>query len=951
MKKSLLLIGCLLVFLNAFTQTSFQTAPELSQRTMEVKGRVTDATTHEPIVGANVVIKGTTKGAPSDFDGYFTLSLVPEGSLTLTVSYISYKGFEKTLQVSKESNLFLEIALEQNVELIQTVTVVGSQITNTEISMMKTIRDQNTVTNGVPAQLIKKTQDRDAGEVVSRIPGITIQDGRFVVIRGLNERYNSVWLNDLPAPSAEADAKAFSFDFIPASMIDNIVVYKSFSPELPGDFAGGLVQISTICNPETNFIQASYSSAVSEGSSFQKHKLYPVGGNGLSNSVSSLNLPGTFPEQFSAISSSEAGKDEKTFWGQSLNKLWTPQSIVAPADQRLSLVGAWKKDMGKVRIANYSQVNYSTTFQQDSIFRAAYNSYDEIAQKPDTSYCFNDVQYSNSVKIGAMSNWSVSKGKSRIEFRNIFNYQASNKVTEREGHDFYGGIDLRGLNMTVKVRRLYSGQLSGVHTFGKQESKLKWYAGYSATSQQMPDSKRLTWVRNDQEDSPEYGQYGLNFSFTANSNLSGRIFHDMHEQIFNAGSDVSSAITIGNTKLEYKTGFFAEVRVRSFAARNLGYKIAKTSLFDWSLPYENVESVFSNENINTTDGIMLDEQTNPSDSYTSDSKLLAGYFTCSLPIGARIKIHTGLRAEQSMVRLNSYETDATNPPTTEDEVHYASDALLLLPAFNMTFSLSENSQFRVAYGQTVNRPEYREIAPMAFYDYELKAVISGNDSLTYATIHNFDARYEWYPSAFSMFSLGAFHKQFINAIEYQIIPTGSGMQYTFQNTPKARVSGIEAELRLAAPQKSEKTFMNDLTLVFNAALMKSNIMFDDNSLEENRPLQGQSPYILNTALFYQNDSLNFNAAIMYNVAGKRISFVGDPYTGNPHVYEMPANRVDVSLGKKIGKNIEIKAQVKNVLKQNITFCQEVETSTGTVTQTTMQYKSTRSYLLGLVWKF
>jgi len=202
-----------------------------------------------------------------------------------------------------------------------------------------------------------------------------------------------------------------------------------------------------------------------------------------------------------------------------------------------------------------------------------------------------------------------------------------------------------------------------------------------------------------------------------------------------------------------------------------------------------------------------------------------------------------------------------------------------------------------------------------------------------------------------MFSLGAFHKQFINAIEYQIIPTGSGMQYTFQNTPKARVSGIEAELRLAAPQKSEKTFMNDLTLVFNAALMKSNIMFDDNSLEENRPLQGQSPYILNTALFYQNDSLNFNAAIMYNVAGKRISFVGDPYTGNPHVYEMPANRVDVSLGKKIGKNIEIKAQVKNVLKQNITFCQEVETSTGTVTQTTMQYKSTRSYLLGLVWKF
>jgi len=951
MKNLLLLMGCALLMLNTMAQTSFQVQPGVSNRTMDVKGRVIDATTNEPVVGANVVIKGTTKGAPSDFDGYFTLPSVPEGSLTLMVSYVSYKGFETTIQVAADANIFLEIALEQNVELIQTVTVIGKQITDTEISMMKTIRDQNTVTNGVPAQMIKKTQDRDAGEVVSRIPGITIQDGRFVVIRGLNERYNSVWLNDLPAPGAEADAKAFSFDFVPASMIDNIVVYKSFSPELPGDFAGGLVQISTICNPETNFVQASYSSAVSEGSSFQQHKLYPVGGSGFSNSISGLTLPGAFPEQLSAISSTELGKDEKTFWGQSLNKLWTPQNIVAPADQRLSLGGAWKKDIGKVRIANYSQVNYSATFQQDSIFRAAYNSYDEIAQKPDTSYCFNDVQYSNSAKIGAMSNWSVSKGKSRIEFRNIFNYQASNRVTEREGHDFYGGLDLRGLNMTVKVRRLYSGQLSGVHTFGKHESKLKWYAGYSATSQQMPDSKRLTWVRNDQEDSPEYGQYGLNFSFTANSNLSGRIFHDMHEQIFNAGSDVSSSVSVGSIKMEYKTGFFAEARNRSFYARNLGYKIAKTSQFDWSLPYENVGSVFSNENINTTDGIMLDEQTNPSDSYTSDSKLLAGYFSLLVPAGTRIKIHTGLRAEFSQVRLNSYKTDATNPPAADDEVHYASDALLWLPAFNLTYMLSENTQLRLAYGQTVNRPEYREIAPMAFYDYELKAVISGNDSLTFASIHNFDARYEWYPSAFSMFSLGAFHKQFINAIEYQIIPTGSGLQYTFQNTPKAQVSGIEAEVRLSAPQQSEKTFLRNLTLVFNAALMNSNIQFENNSLEDNRPLQGQSPYILNTALFYQNDSLNFNAAIMYNVAGKRISFVGDPYTGNPHVYEMPVNRVDVSFGKRIGKSIEIKAQIRNLLKNNVTFCQEVETSEGTVTQTTLQYRSSRSYLIGLVWKF
>lgn len=951
MKKSVLIL--LLIIFNAFVhaQTNFQTASAVSQGTMSINGRVIDAKTNEPIIGANVVIKGTTSGSSSDLDGNFTLASIPKGDLTVTVSYVSYKPFEQTFFVSDENKLFLEIKLQESITQIQTVNVVSNRVTGTDVSMMQTIRQSNLVVNGVASQMIKKTQDRDAGEVVKRIPGITIQDGRFVIIRGLNERYNSVWLNDLPAPSSEADVRAFSFDLIPASMIENVVVYKTFSPELPGDFAGGLVQISTISNPEKNFLQVSYSNGLSEGSTFHQHLIYPVSGAGFTNNTSLLNLPGGLPENISTISSTEAGKDEKTFWGQTMNKLWTPNSISAPADQRFSIAGAWRKDLANARLVNYSQINYSTAFQQDSIFRASYNSYDEIAQKPDTSYCFNDAQYNNSVKAGAMMNWSLIKGKSTFEFRNLFNFQTSNRVTEREGKDFYGGLSIKGLEMSVKKRQLYSGQLSGTHTFGKNESKLKWFAGFSASSQQMPDTKRLTWVLNDQQDSPYYGQYGLNFSFTANSNLSGRIFHDMNEQIINAGSDFNSEISIRKQKFAYKTGFFFEKRDRAFNSRNLGYKIARTSLFDWSIPYESVENVFSNENINTTDGIMLDEQTNPSDSYVSDSRLIAGYFATTIAIGSRIKLHTGFRAEQSNVSLDSYKADATNPPSVEDEIHYSTDTLLLLPALNLTFSTTEKSLLRFAYGQTVNRPEYREIAPMAFYDYEMKAVVSGNDSLTFATIHNFDLRYEFYPNINSMFSIGAFHKQFVNAIEYQIIPTGSGLQYTFQNTPEASVSGIEAEMRLSAAQAKAPKFLKDFTFIFNAAYMKSQILFRDNSLEEDRSLQGQSPFILNASLFYQNDTLGINAGLMFNVVGKRISFVGDPFTGNPHIYEMPSNQLDLSLSKKFGKKFELKAQVRNLLNSNVMYCQNVETASGIISQTTMQHRPGRYYLLGLVWKF
>ncbi|HPS84956.1 MAG TPA: TonB-dependent receptor, partial [Bacteroidales bacterium] len=430
----------------------------------------------------------------------------------------------------------------------------------------------------------------------------------------------------------------------------------------------------------------------------------------------------------------------------------------------------------------------------------------------------------------------------------------------------------------------------------------------------------------------------------------GRIFHDMNEQILNAGSDFSSHMLLFNQKLMYKAGFFFENRNRAFSARNLGYKIAKTSLFDWDLPYETVENVFCNDNINATDGIMLDEQTSPSDSYTSQSAQLAGYFTVTVPIGSRVKIHTGIRAERSLVSLDSYKADATNPPSVEDEIHYLSDTVLFLPAVNISFSLTEKSLMRLAYGQTVNRPEYREIAPMSFYDYEMKAVITGNDSLTFATIHNFDLRYEFYPDAFSMFSLGAFHKQFINAIEYQIIPTGSGLQYSFQNTPEASVSGLEAEMRLTAASLKGFDFLRNFTVIFNAAVIKSRICFNENSLEKDRALQGQSPFILNASLFYQNDSLGLNAGLMYNVVGKRISFVGDPFTGNPHIYEMPANQLDLSLSKKVGNRIELKAQVRNLLNNNTEYRQTIETENGTVSQTTMQYKPGRYYLLGLAWK-
>lgn len=953
--KSILTYFFILIAALAIAQKNYNQQEEKSHSTLQVRGRVTDAKSKQPVAGANVVLKGTTKGATTDPDGYFIIENIPKGEVTITISYVSYKSYEKTIIVTKDQLPEMNIELEENITMMKAFNVVGNKVTNTEVSMMQTLKQSQIIVNGIPAQMIKKTQDRDAGEVVKRIPGITLQDGRFVIIRGLSERYNSVWLNNLPAPSSEADVRAFSFDFIPSAMIENILVYKTFSPELPGDFAGGLIQISTLNAPEKKYLTISYSNSFAEGTTFSSHSIYPINNStALWQNNSNLGLPSTFPGNISTIPSTSEGKDLKTYWGQTMNKIWTPQTITAPTDQRLSVAGAFRTKTAMGELINTSMVNYSTTFNHDNIMRASYNTFDEVAQRPDTSYCFNDSQSNSSVKLGAMSNWTLVKGRHKFEFRNLLNNISTNRVTEREGKDFYGGTALKGLEMSAGNRFLYTGQISGTHCLS-DDTKIKWFGGYSFTAQNTPDNKRLTWVRNDQYDSEYYGQYGLNFSFTANPGLSGRIFQHMNENIINAGSDFNSKFKVHETTIEYKAGFFAENRSRTFSARNLGYKIARTSMFDWSLPYLPVDEVFSNANINTTTGIMLDENTNASDSYDSKSTLIAGYGALTIPVGARLKIYGGLRAENSKVELNSFRTDASNPPKESDAVHYKTDTLLILPAVNATLNLSETNLLRFAYGMTVNRPEYREIAPMAFYDFEMKAVISGNDTLTFARINNFDIRYECYLNNYSMFSFGGFYKHFRNAIEYKVIPTGSGLQYTFQNTPKAEVAGLEAEFRLTTSGMKNQTMftraMRNFVIVFNGAYMVSRIGFGAKSLEEQRALQGQSPYVLNASLFYQSDSLGFNLGLMYNVVGKRISFVGDPYTGNPHVYEMPSQQLDFSAGKSIGKKIELKANIKNILNQAVEYRQQLKTSAGNINQTTMKYIPGRYYTLGIVWKF
>jgi outer membrane receptor protein involved in Fe transport len=383
--------------------------------------------------------------------------------------------------------------------------------------------------------------------------------------------------------------------------------------------------------------------------------------------------------------------------------------------------------------------------------------------------------------------------------------------------------------------------------------------------------------------------------------------------------NITKQLDLGGFQPEIKAGLYIENKDRSFHARNFGYaKASPASLFGQT--YLPVEQIFTDANINLTTGIKLSEVTALSDSYTAGNHQIAGYLSARIPLGDKINIYAGLRAEKNKQTLSSYK-QASNVQVNVDR-----DTINLFPSANVTYNFSEKSLIRAAYGMTINRPEFREIAPFYYVDFEQNAGIYGAPHIKQAYIDNFDLRYELYPDHGETFNIGLFYKEFINPIE-QIILGNNPTQYSFENVESAVSMVIEAELRKSLD--FIPGFRN-ITAVINASLIKSHVTFPEGSLSRNRSLEGQSPYIINAGLYYQGENNGMMVSLLYNVIGKRIVAVGRPSPNQwediPDIYEMPRNEFDITISKTIGKRFEIKGGIKDILNEKAEYMQSVNAS-------------------------
>lgn len=875
-------------------------------QTGKISGIIIDKGTQETLIGVNVSITGSTFGATTDLDGKYEINELIPGKYTLEISYMGYanKKIENVIVNNQETtklNVSMELA---NNELME-VQVLDFKKTNTETAVLLEMKNANQIASGISSQQIGKTTDRDAAQVVKRIPGVLVS-GNFINIRGLNQRYNNVLLHNAIAPSVETDVKSFSFDIIPSSQLDRIIILKSPSADVPGDFAGGMVKIYTKSLPDSNFFQFNYSTTIRTGTTFKPFYLQKTGATSYIGVDAYNHLPKSFPSSLINLDG-----DALQTAGRSLNNNWTANKMASIPDQRIGFTKGTRIHLKNGVIGNITAINYSLTKQTNIVERADFEDYNYKENHPTYRYRYLDKQYNQAVKIGVLHNWAFKLPKIFLQFQNLLNVNTNTQYVHRTGQDYSNGVNADNGSFNQLYKGIYSTQINAKHNLKENISSLDWMIGYNYSYRNQPDYRIYV-----QDVDTATGKTSVRIQTgSATPEVLGRFFSKMKEN--NASASVAYNHKFISPKRNListiTAGAFTDYKTRSFNARNMGFIVANISMFDVSLRDKSIQDLFQPQNINNTTGIKLDEQTNKSDSYTADNIQAALFTHYELAYNDKLRMDIGLRYEYNRQQLNSFTF-------TNDAIHIKKPQHVILPSLNIGYNITKKMIVRAAYGMSTNRPEFREIAPFGYYDFNISYVVKGNPNLKNCTIHNADIKWEFYPSAGEVINVAAFYKRFNNPIEMYTRDLGN-RTFSFQNAKRADLFGIEVEIRKNF--SSVKNFLKDFGIVANASYIWSRVNLDSTQAigqSNKRPLQGQAPYVVNTGIFYNNKEKGIQFNIMYNVTGKRIIYVGAQ--NYPDIYEMPRHTLDFNLSYLFKKGVEISFGAQDLLNQKSILIQD-----------------------------
>lgn len=906
----------------------------INAQTGKINGKIVDAKTGETLPGATVLIEGTTKGVSSDFDGNFSLTGLEPGKYTIIASYITYDN-KKFIDVSVKANDVTDfnITLDQsNSQTLNEVVIqaeMNKENTNTVLVMQK---NNASVSDGISSESIRKTPDRTTSDVIKRISGATIQDNKFAIIRGMSDRYNAAYINGAPLPSSESDKKAFSFDIFPANLLDNIVILKTATPDLPGDFAGGVIQINTKSIPEKNSQSISIGGGYNTQTTFKNFKTYKGGKTdwiGLDDGT--RGIPGTLP----STRNFSQDKLDQIDYAKSFNYDWSLQNKKAMPNMNLQYslanVGKiFKREAGSIFAINYNN-NSSTISRNKRDFSEQGENY-EVVKNSD----YRDTLFTNQILASVLWNLAYKiHPNHQVGLKNLLSINSEDIVQTRQGALEINNNKWEKASARIFTQnRIYSVQLNGDHYIEKAKLKIKWVGGYSDIKRSLPNLRIMRYTKssieqNIESDSIPYTASINTINTTTSDNGGTMLFTTTKENIKSAKYDVSKIFKIKNSQHDVKIGGNHIFRDRSFEARLFGYGMYRKNsslTANTDLLLLDDSHIFVPENMGIIDGpgkkdggFLLVEATTPKDSYKASAMLHAGYLSIDSRVFEKFRFIYGARVESYHQKITYFLQPDT--ATVQD-----STVIDILPSINAVYSVTDKINIRLAYYKTVSRPEFRELVPYSFRDFSNGFSVNGNTTLVRAKIDNYDIRAEWFPGAGQIISASGFYKRIINATEMAIDGAAQIKSLTYVNVPLVENTGLELEYRFKLStllrNDSSKVFDN-ITLYTNFAYIKSKVDVSKiiGAGAETRPLQGQSPYIINAGIQYLDAEKGWGTSISYNVIGRRIIIVGA--SAEPDYYEAPRHVLDFQLSKTFKQTFEIKLNVRDILSQRQIWYQDI----------------------------
>ena len=869
----------------------------LNAQKQTIVGKIVNADNGKPLTNATITILPIQKKATSDIDGNFVIN-VPIGNYNVQAEAVGFetKVYLNNITIKANQTKDVAIAMEGNV-----VRVVSTKAPKRETvaGIISAIKNNSTISSGISQAQIRSLPIRNAADALKTISGITIQDNKFVIIRGLADRYNMATLNGALLSSTEPDRKTFAFDIFPSNIIDNIIVNKAALPELPGEFGGGLIQIQTKDIADKSFFTASISSGFNtqtQNADFYRYQGGKLDYLGLDDG--NRKLPNNFPTERQVRTRLSTG--QKAELSNMLNDSWhyTPQN--APLNSNIQLSGGYTKALSKNRkFGVVANAMHNQSFRNTNINKAFYEggSFEK--------FNFNDAQYSRNLLVGGLLNASYQTKTSKISWKNTYNIISSDATILRNGIDNGSGtnVPVKSYLLMFKSNRLMNTQLAGDHKILNNTWRLKWNANAARLFQDVPDMKNLAF-----DDADRNGSYIANVpQFTGNARSAGRFFSKLDDIIVGGSLDIARSFKINNREQTIKIGGLYQYKNRQFRSRVLGIIAGGNNLPELLL---GPDKIFNLANFSPTK-FYYDELTTTSNQYDAISNNYNAYLQLDNNLTSKLKASWGLRLEDFAQTLTFKSINRVKQFANTD----------ILPSLNLTYALSKKTNLRLSGSKTLARPEFREISIFSFYDFERNALIFGNENLKRTKIYNLDAKYEFYPSNGEVITVGAFYKYFKSPIEANTDFNAGSPVYSFLNADFANNFGVEIDARKKLTFLNTK-FTNNLTVFTNLALIKSDATFTTPTLLKiKRAMQGQSSYVVNVGLSYESAASGVVANLFVNRIGRRIAFVGNDVF--LPIWENPRTNLDLQVSKKVLKNkMEVKIAVNDLLNQRAIFYQD-----------------------------